>query len=79
MVYGSDKDSNRVGCRDIYNRSVESVLVLFSNSYSLFESILVEVSGTLFVHFILFTDYLTTNYYPNKTILQISLRREYLH
>ena len=64
MVYGSSKSgkskekSDKVGCRDIYNRSTELVLVLLSNLYFLLELISVGASGPssyLTLHYLLIT------------------------
>ena len=58
-----EEDSSRVGWNNVYKRSIELVLVLLSDSYSLLESISVGVSGPSFCstsYYLLTT--LTTNY-----------------
>ena len=70
MVYSDssiedNKSDGNISSRVRFAKRVELVLVSLSNLYSELDLILVEASSTLFIYLILFTDYLTTNYYLN--------------
>ena len=59
-----------MGSSERYRDKVELVLVLLSNLYSKLDSISVRASSTLLIHLILSTDYLTTDYCPNKIVYE---------
>ena len=81
-MYGSGKSGEneekdgKVGCRDVYNRSTELVLVLSSDLYSLLKSISVSASrpSSYSILYCLLTTF-TTDYCLKRTVNNFGLRR----
>ena len=70
-----NNNSGSIENNKIYKKRAKLALVFFLDLKLELKFILVSTSSTLFVCFILFTDYLTTNYYPKKNINNFDLRK----